>query len=224
MITYYIIGFISIIITLSAQAYVSSKYNSYKKILNKKKISGFEVARKILDNNGLSNIYVVETKGVMSDHYDPRGKVVRLSKEVFNDCSISAVAIAAHECGHAVQHKNENGLLKFRMIIAPFVGLASKFGYFVIILGFFSGLLDLIYLGIFALFLILIFQLITLPIEIDASKKGLEFIEKYNFVNKEELRGAKKVLTAAALTYVASLATTVLEIVRLLVLAGGRDN
>lgn len=224
MIIYYFIGFISIIVTLSAQFYVKKEYNKYKKIDNEKGLSGFDVARKILDKNGLSSIYIVETKGIMSDHYDPKGKVVRLSKEVFNDNSISSVAIAAHECGHAVQHKNGNALLNFRMLIAPVVGVASKFGYIAIFIGFIFGILDFIYLGIGALFLILIFQLATLPIELDASKKGLSFAKDYHFVNKKELDGVKKVLTAAALTYVASLATTVLEILRLFLLAGGRNR
>lgn len=220
----YLLIFISIIITLVAQILVSSRYNKYSKINNSKKLSGLEVAQAILKKNGLDHVYVVETKGYMADHFDPNQNVIRLSTEVYNGTSISALAVAAHEVGHAIQYKEGNFFIKLRKYIFPIVSISSKFGYFAIFIGLIFGFLELFYIGIVMLFAILFFQLITLPVEFDASKKALTNLDKYNYLVKEEYIGAKKVLFAAALTYVASLITTLLEIARLLLLvANDRD-
>lgn len=220
----YLLIFISILITLFAQILVSSRYKKYSSIKNKRDISGVEVAQEILKNNGLDNVYVVETKGYLSDHFDPGQNVVRLSTNVFHGKSISALAIAAHEVGHAIQHKEGNFFMKLRKYIFPVVNLCSRFGYLAIFIGLVFSLMDLFYIGIVMLFAILFFQLITLPVEFDASRKAMINLKKYNFLSDKERDGASKVLFAAALTYVASLITTLLEIARLLIMAAGNRD
>ena len=212
----YLLFFISFAITLIAQIFVSARYSKYSKILNSKGLTGFDVAKKILEKNGLGDIYVVETKGYLSDHYDPGHNVIRLSHGVFHGESLSAAAIAAHEVGHAIQKKQGNFFMKIRSFIFPIVNFSSKFGYIAILIGLIFGYMRLFYLGIFMLFVILFFQLVTLPVEFDASRKAMANLEKYNILLADEKRGARKVLVAAALTYVASLVTTLLEILRLL--------
>lgn len=220
----YLLIFISILITLFAQILVSSRYKKYSSIKNKRDISGVEVAQEILKNNGLDNVYVVETKGYLSDHFDPGQNVVRLSTNVFHGKSISALAIAAHEVGHAIQHKEGNFFMKLRKYIFPVVNLCSRFGYLAIFIGLVFSLMDLFYIGIVMLFAILFFQLITLPVEFDASRKAMTNLEKYNFLTGKEKEGVSKVLFAAALTYVASLITTLIEIARLLIMAAGNRD
>lgn len=220
---YYLLAILAFIITSLAQALVSFRYNKFKKVLNSKKISGFEVAKKILEDNKLDDIYVVETKGYLSDHYDSNAKVIRLSSDVFHGEDIAAASIAAHEACHAIQHSEGNLLIKLRKFIFPLVNFSSKIGYIVIILGLFFGMIDLFYLGIGLLCVILLFQLITLPVEFGASRRALVNLEKLDILSDSENSSAKKVLTAAALTYVAGLASTILEILRLLLLARDRN-
>jgi len=220
----YLLLFVSIIITVIAQAFISVRYSKYSKVKNSRGVTGVEVAQSILKANGLDNVYVVETRGHLSDHFDPSQNVVRLSHEVFHGTSLSAAAIAAHEVGHAIQHKEGNFFMKLRKFIFPVVNLCSKFGYIAIFIGLLFGSLDLFYVGIVMLFAILFFQLVTLPVEFDASRRALVNLEKYNLLVNDERSGARKVLVAAALTYVASLVTTLLEIARLLLMvAGNRD-
>ena len=210
---------ISIVITIVAQILIKARYKKYSEVLNSKGLSGVEVAQEILKKNDIDDVYVVETRGYLSDHYDPGQKVVRLSSEVFHGKSISAVAIAAHEVGHAIQHHQGNVFINLRKLIFPLVSIASKFGYIAILIGLLFGMLKIFYIGIIMLFVILAFQLITLPVEFDASKRALVNLEKYNLLLKDEKDDAFKVLGAAALTYVAGLATTLLEIARLLIIA-----
>lgn len=212
----YLLFFISFAVTLVAQILVSSRYRKFSKVLNSKGLTGFDVAKMILEKNGLSDIYVVETKGYLSDHYDPSHNVIRLSHDVFHGESLSAAAIAAHEVGHAVQKKQGNFFMRIRSFIFPVVNFSSKFGYIAILIGLVFGYMKLFYLGIFMLFAILFFQLVTLPVEFDASRKAMNNLEKYNILLNDEKNGARKVLVAAALTYVAGLITTLLEILRLL--------
>ena len=221
---FYMLLFISIAITLIAQILVSVRYSKYSKVNNGKGITGVEVAQSILKANGMDNVYVVETRGYLSDHFDPGQNVVRLSHDVFHGTSLSSAAIAAHEVGHAIQYKEGNFFMKLRRFIFPVVNLCSKFGYLAIFIGLIFGSLDLFYIGIVMLFAILFFQLVTLPVEFDASQRALVNLEKYNLLLKDERAGARKVLSAAALTYVAALVTTLLEIARLLLMvAGNRD-
>jgi len=220
----YFLMFISIIITLVAQIFVNSSYSKYKKIKNEKGITGAEVAREILNSYGLSDIYVTETKGFLSDHYDPTRKVVRLSTDIYNGTSIASVSVAAHEVGHAIQDKEQYGFMKFRSMMFPLVSLSSKAGYFAIMIGIIFGYLQLIWIGIALEIVILLFQLVTLPVEFDASRRAGIEIEKNNFLNSNEQKGSRRMLKAAAFTYVASVLTTLIEIFRLILIARSRDD
>lgn len=213
---------IALIITLVAQYYVSSSYKKYSAIKNSKELTGAEVAREILDKNDLKDIYVVETGGHLTDHYDPNRKVVRLSSNIYHGTSIASVAVASHECGHAIQDKDNFAPMRIRSSLVPITNFASYTGYFAIIIGFIFNSNSLFWIGIALLCIVLLFQLITLPVEFDASRRALEIIHKYQMVNKLDLDGSKKMLTAAAFTYVASLATTILQILRLVLLRGNR--
>lgn len=214
---------IALIITLIAQGFVSNSYSKYSKIKNEKGITGKEASRYLLDKNGLSDVNVVEINGYLTDHYDPRSKVIRLSRNVYNDASIAAVAVACHECGHAIQDKVGYTFLKIRSVLVPIVNFSSYAGYFAILFGCIFGALNLIWLGILAEVVILLFQVITLPVEVNASKRALQELESANFLNNNELKHGKTMLTAAALTYVASIATTIIQVIRL-ILMFGRSN
>ena len=207
----YGLTFISLIITMAAQAFVSSSYSKYSKIKNERGITGAEAARYILDKNGLNNIYVVETGGYLTDHYDPTKKVIRLSRNVYRDASIGAVAVACHECGHAIQDKENYKFMRIRSSLVPIVNFSSYAGYFAIMFGLLFSSQNLIWLGILTEIIILLFQVITLPVEINASKRALTELDYSHMFNSKELKQGKTMLTAAALTYVASIATTIFK-------------
>ena len=215
---------IAFIITLLADIYLRIRYSKYKKVKVKSGMTGAEVAREILKSNGLDNVYVVETKGYLTDHYDPKAKVVRLSTDIYNGDSIASVSIAAHECGHAVQDKDGYFFLRFRSFLVPIVNFSSKFGYLAILIGLIFGALDLAWVGIFLLVAIVLFQLITLPVELNASKRGKMFLTKLNVVEAGERSMASSMLMAAAMTYVASLISTLLELLRLVLIVMGNDR
>lgn len=221
---HYILLLISLVITIGAQIYVNSSFSKYNKVLTNHKETGAQVARTILDRAGLDDVGIFETEGVLSDHYDPKRKAVFLSSSNFHGATISSVSVASHECGHAIQHKDRYLFMNIRASLVPFVNISSYAGYIAIMLGVIFGSLDLIWLGILAECLILVFQLITLPVEFNASSRAIKILEKENYLTKKELSGSKTVLTAAALTYVASVATTLLEIARLILIYGGRRD
>lgn len=208
-----------IILPLIADIFVRVNYSINLKKENSKGISGAEVARKILDKNGLSNIYVVATNGYLTDHYDPKRKVIRLSKDVYEGSSVSSMAIAAHECGHAIQDKEGYLFLRLRSLIFPIVNIATSISYYIILIGFIFEMLDLVYIGIGLTSLGLLFQIITLPVEFNASKRAGKEIDVMHLANSEEKSGIKKVLVSAALTYVAGVLTSALQILRLLLIA-----
>ena len=220
---YYLFLIVTLIITLSSQAYINSMYKRTKNIVSKKGMSGYEVARKILDANGLSNVKVVEVGGVLSDHYDPKSKVVRLSSDIYSNNSLASVSVAAHECGHAIQDKNNYFFLRFRSFIFPLVSFASRIGYLVIIISIFAELVKLLWIGILLECIILLFQIVTLPVEFNASHRALKQIVDLNIVDDMEVKSCRKMLKAAALTYVASVATAILEVLRLVLIARRRD-
>lgn len=219
----YGLGFISLIITLGASAFIKSTYNRYSKEHNRRNMTGAEAARDILDKNGLQNVYVVETDGNLTDHYDPSRKVIKLSRDVYSKDTISAVSVAAHECGHAIQDKDNYALLRIRSSIVPLVNFSSQAGYVILFIGIIVQSLNLIWVGILLEAMILVFQLVTLPVEIDASRRALGEIKSERILDENEYDKGKTVLIAAALTYVASVATAILEILRL-VLIYGRDR
>lgn len=215
---------IATIITLAAQIYLNSKYSKYSKINCKSNLSGVEVARKILDANGLNDVHITEVKGMLSDHYDPKRKVVRLSHDIFHGTSIASVSVAAHECGHAIQHKDGYFFIKLRGLLVPFVNFSSNFGYIAIMIGLIFGIMDLAWAGFGLLLMILIFQLITLPTEFNASSRAKVQLDKLKIVTSHELDGSRKMLNAAALTYVAGLASTLLELLRMALIIARRDD
>ena len=208
-----------IILPLIADIFVKINYSINLKKENSKGISGAEVARKILDKNGLSNIYVVATNGYLTDHYDPKRKVIRLSKDVYEGSSVSSMAIAAHECGHAIQDKEGYLFLRLRSLIFPVVNIATSISYYIILIGFIFEMLDLVYIGIGLTSLGLLFQIITLHVEFNASKKAEKELDTMHLADSEEKSGVKKVLVSAALTYVAGVLTSALQILRLMLIA-----
>jgi Zn-dependent membrane protease YugP len=220
----YILVLIGFLITLIAQIFVNSSYKKYKKVNTKSGLQGFEVARRILDMNGLHNVDVVETKGELTDHYDPTRKVVRLSTDIFHGATVASSSVAAHECGHAVQDKEGYFFLRLRASLVPVVNISSKVGYFAIVIGLLFGALNLAWLGIFLELAILFFQLITLPVEFNASKRAAEFLKKEALIEAREQSGSKKMLNAAALTYVASVVATLLQVLRLVLMVSSRDD
>ena len=212
------------LITILTQVFVSSSYSKYSKVKNERHITGKDAARYLLDKNHLEEVEVVEIGGYLSDHYDPSKKIVRLSRNVYNGDSVASVAVACHECGHAIQDKEGYSFMRIRARLVPFVNFASYAGYVALMLGILFGFLDLIWLGILLEVGILLFQFVTLPVEINASKRALVELDYAHFLNSQELKEGKTMLTAAALTYVASVATTFLEILRLVLLFGRRND
>lgn len=213
-----IICLLIVIIPALAQLFISVNYNKYKRIFNESKITGQEVARKILDKNNLEKIYVVATGGNLTDHYDSSRKVIRLSKDIYDNESIASLAVAAHECGHAIQDKDGYFFMRLRSFIYPIVRIGTMFSYLVIFIGAIAEAMNIIYLGIALVALGLIFQLVTLPVEFDASKRALIELKNLGLVTDDELDGAKKMLISAALTYVAGVLSSALELLRLILI------
>lgn len=220
----FIILLLIFIIPAIAQMNVSSNFSKYKNKENKSGISGFEVARKILDANNLKDIHVVEVPGSLSDHYDPSRKVVRLSHDVFHGTTIASTSIAAHECGHAIQDKEGYFYMRFRSFIFPIVKIATQFSYVIIFIGLLLQALDLIYIGIAFVALGLIFQIVTLPVEINASNRAKKEIAKLKLASKNEEDGVSKMLNAAAMTYVAGVLASALQLLRLILAFGNRRD
>ena len=209
-------------ITGLASLYIKINYKKYKEILVKKKYTGFDTAREILDKNGLTDVLILEVQGELTDHYDPKKKVVSLSTDIYHGSSIASVAVAAHECGHALQDKEGYTFLKIRHTLIPFVKFSSIAGYIAIAISLLAGILDLLWVGIALECVILLFQLVTLPVEFNASNRALKQIEKLGLVEKNEKDGCKKMLTSAALTYVASVLSAVAQILRLVLIGSSR--
>ncbi|MBE6155919.1 MAG: zinc metallopeptidase [Firmicutes bacterium] len=212
-----------IIVPLIADLNVKGTYKKYLKVKNQGNLSGQEIARQILDHNGLTDVYVVETSGFLSDHYDPKRKTVRLSKAVFEGETVAAIAIAAHECGHAIQDKEGYWFMRLRSAIYPIVNIATSVSYYIILIGFLFQILDMVYLGIAFTTLGLIFQLVTLPVEFNASSRAKEELIKLRIVQDSETTGISKVLTSAALTYVAGVLASAVQILRLILAVKNND-
>ncbi len=213
-----------LIIPAIASFIVNSSYSKYRTIENEGKITGFEVARKILDQNDLKDIYIVEVNGNLTDHYDPKRKVVRLSKEVFHGSSIASLAVAAHECGHAIQDKEGYTYMRLRSFLYPVVHFATTFSYLVLFIGLLAESFEMIWLGITLVGTGLIFQLVTLPVEIDASRRAKKEIDTLKLANTDEQEGVSSMLKAAAGTYVAGVLASALELIRLILIFGRRED
>lgn len=218
-----IIFLLMLIIPIYASIKVNLSYKKYTKVNNEKNLTGFDVARRILDENNLGEIYVVETKGTMSDHYDPRRKTVRLSTDVYHGTSISSLAIAAHECGHAIQDKEGYTWFKIRSMIFPIINIGQKIAYIVMIVGLFLSYMDYVYAAIGFTFLGLLFELVTLPVEFDASKRAKKIVLSDGMISDNEKTGVDAVLNSAAFTYVAAVISSMLEMLYLLMQLSDRD-
>lgn len=210
-----------IIIPLWAQMKVKGAYKKYSKVPASAGLAGSQVARKILDDNGLYDVRVEETPGKLTDHYDPRSKTVRLSSENYYGTSVAGAAIAAHEVGHAIQDANDYAFLRFRHALVPVASIGSNFSWLLILAGIFFSLTNLLLLGIIFMAAAVLFQIITLPVEFNASNRAMDQVVSLGIIRNEEERETKKVLNAAALTYVASALVAVLELVRLILIYTG---
>ncbi len=220
----YILVLIGIALCLMASARVKSSFKKYNSVRTISGITGCEAARIILNRSGLDYVRIERVSGDLSDHYDPRDKVLRLSNEVYDSPSVAAVGVAAHECGHAIQDANSYAPLVLRSAAVPVARFGSMIYWPLIIIGWVTGLVGLADLGVLLFSFIVILQIITLPVEFNASSRALQILGSGDeiFKSREEYNGAKSVLTAAALTYVASLISTILQLARLLVLTRRR--
>lgn len=218
----YILVIIGMILCLGASALVNSTMSKYSRIRNSSGITGAEAARRILSNEGLHNVQIECLSSEQGDHYDPRTNTVRLSRSNYSQPTVTAVGVAAHECGHAIQHAKGYSPLNFRSALVPVANIGSKLGLPVILLGvILSWNQVLIQIGIWAFALAVLFQLVTLPVEFNASSRAVAKIEQYGLLTAEENSGCKKVLRAAAMTYVAAAAAAILQLLRLVLLFGG---
>ncbi len=212
-----------LIIPILSTININNTYKKYKNVENKKGQTGYDVARLILDNNDLNDLYIVEAPGVLTDCYDAERKTVKLSTDIYHGTSIAALAVAAHECGHALQDKEGYSWMRLRSQIFPIVSFGTKIAYVLLLIGLFLQALDFIYLAIALTFLGLAFQLVTLPVEFDASARALAKIKDYKLATNHEEEGVQKVLKSAALTYVAGVLSACLEILYLILRYTDRD-
>lgn len=214
---------IIIFLPIIAQLKIKGTYNKYMKVKNESELTGAEAAKMILKKNGLSNVNVYETSGTLTDYYDPRKKMVVLSSDIYNSKSVSSIAVAAHECGHAIQDKENYKFLRFRSALVPIVNFTSRIASIFIIFGFIFEALDLLDVGIICLLVGLLFQLVTLPVEFNASARAKNQLEICGIVSNKEKSGVKQVLSAAAFTYVAGFIAEALQILRLVLISRNRD-
>ncbi|MBN7772048.1 zinc metallopeptidase [Clostridium aminobutyricum] len=210
-----------------AQAKVSSAYKRYAAVGNRKRMTGAQAARRILDSNGLNDVRIEMVNGTLSDHYDPRKRVLRLSPKVYNEPSIASASIAAHECGHAIQHAKSYMPLTFRNAIAPIVSIVSNLSWPLLIIGmiavnagYYTNGTLIFDLGILFFAGVVVFHAVTLPVEFNASRRAIQQMESLGVIYQEEVPAAKKVLSAAAMTYVAALAVAVANLIRILLIRG----
>lgn len=221
----YIVYFIVLLLLpIYAQMKVKRTYKRYSQVRSTSGMTGAEVARLILDQNGLSNVRVVEQQGFLSDHYNPETKTVALSTHNYHEASVAGTAVAAHECGHAIQHKEAYSFLTLRSRLVPVANISSNASWIFIMIGLIATIQPLLLVGIVLLAAGVVFQLVTLPVEFDASKRAMNQIVAHGIIRNEEEPYARKVLSAAALTYVAAAATAVMELLRLVLIYTGMNN
>ncbi len=224
VIMYLIYFAIIVLIPLWAQMRVKNTFAKYSRVPTSTYRRGADIAREILNANGLFNVAVEEGRGFLSDHYDPRNKTVRLSPENYHGNSIAAAAVAAHECGHAIQDGQGYAFLRFRHALVPVANLGSNASWILIMIGIFAHLSGLLLLGIVFMAAAVLFQLVTLPVEFNASNRAMNQVVSLGLIGNREQREARKVLNAAALTYVAAAAVAVLELLRLVLIFTGMNR
>jgi len=222
---YYLILVVpALIISFIAQMRVKGTFNKYSSVGNSKNITGAEVARYLLQSNGINDVQVTQIAGKLTDHYDPKNKLLRLSESTYASTSVAAIGVAAHETGHAIQHNVKYAPLILRSTLVPVANIGSTAGPYIAIFGLFLRWSILINIGLLLFAAAILFYLITLPVEFNASKRAIASLDSTGILMKDELRSAKKVLNAAAMTYVASALVAVASFLRLLLLAGQRRN
>ena len=221
---YFLLIVPAMLIAMFAQARVNTTFNRYSRVYSCRGITAAQVARSILDANGLYEVQVMRVSGHLTDHYDPRTNVVRLSDSVYTSSSIASIGVAAHEVGHAIQHATDYAPLTIRSAIIPITNLGSQLSMPLILLGILFSAQPLVEIGILAFSLMAVFQLVTLPVEFNASNRAIRTLAADGYLDQEELSGAKQVLGAAAMTYVAALITSLAQLFRLILLFGRRDE
>ncbi|HZJ76910.1 MAG TPA: zinc metallopeptidase [Oscillospiraceae bacterium] len=214
----------SIILAMYAQARVRSTFAKYLNVGSKRGYTGYQVARHILDSNGIGDVQIGLTGGRLGDHYDPRRRTVRLSNEVYHGSSIASISVAAHETGHAIQHANGYIPLSFRNAIFPIANFGSSAAWIFITFGLIMSIPSLLDLGILLFASAVLFQVVTLPVEFNASSRAIKLLDEGGFIVGDEYKHSKRVLNAAALTYVAAMATAISQLVRLLLIRGRRKD
>ena len=220
----YILLIIGMLLSLAASARLKSTFSYYRRIRSASGLTGAETAKRILQAAGITDVHVRAISGSLTDHYDPRTKTVSLSEDIYGQTSLAAVGVAAHECGHAIQDAINYAPLNIRSAIVPAANIGSQLSWPLFIAGLIFSIRPLVTLGIVLFSLAVLFQLVTLPVEVNASSRALKMLESTGILGTDEKKGARKVLTAAALTYVAALAASILQLLRLIILAGGRDR
>ncbi|TCL60090.1 hypothetical protein EDD76_103283 [Kineothrix alysoides] len=221
----YILVLIGAILCIAASSRLNSTYNKYEKIRSKSGMTGAEAAARILSYSGIHDVRIERVSGNLTDHYDPKNKVLRLSDRTYGSASIAALGVAAHECGHAVQHQEEYMPIRFRNALAPIANISSTLSIPLILLGVILGMYSsLVQVGIWVFAIAILFQIVTLPVEYNASSRALVMLQDYGITGGEETASCKKVLSAAALTYVAGVASSLLQLLRLLLLFGNRRS
>ena len=221
----YILVLIGALLCMAASFKVNSTYKKYAKVRSASGMTGAEAAARILNCSGIHDVRIEQVRGELTDHYDPKNKVLRLSDSTYASTSVAALGVAAHECGHAVQHQKGYAPLKLRSVLVPAANIGSKLGIPIILLGVLFGLnATLVPIGIWVFSLSVLFQVVTLPVEFNASSRALAMLEDYGITGGQETGYCKKVLGAAALTYVAAAASSILQLLRLVLLFGNRRN
>jgi len=223
----YVLVLIGVVISLAASGRMKSTFAKYQRVRSQRSISGRETAERILSNAGIYDVRVEQISGNLSDHYDPKHKVLRLSDSTYHSTSVAAVGVAAHECGHALQHAKGYAPLGIRSALVPAANFGSMIAWPLIIIGLlFTGETSSLFinLGIILFSVSVLFQLVTLPVEFNASRRALQVLGDSNLLYEDEMSGARKVLNAAALTYVAAAAAAILQLLRIVLLSGKRRN
>lgn len=218
----YILVLIAAVLSIVASVRVNSTFQKYAKVRSRSGMTGAQAAERLLRDNGIYDVRIEHVNGMLSDHYDPRSKVVRLSDATYNSSSVAAIGVAAHECGHVLQHHEAYAPLRLRTFLVPAANLGSRAGIPLILLGILLGYNDLlIQIGIWVFALAVLFQVVTLPVEFNASGRALRLLRSQGILTEEETGQSRKVLSAAALTYVAAAASAILQLLRFIMLAGG---
>jgi Zn-dependent membrane protease YugP len=220
----YLLVLLGVVLCMGASAKMNSTFNRYSRVRSASGLTGCEAAYRVLQSAGIYDVRVEHVGGNLTDHYDPRSKVLRLSDATFNSTSVAAIGVAAHECGHAMQHAQGYAPLKLRSTLVPVANFGSQIAWPLILIGLVLGGSSLLNLGIIAFSMAVLFQLVTLPVEFNASRRAVNVLEGTGMFNGDELQATRKVLSAAALTYVASAASAMLQLLRLVLLFGRRND